>query len=70
MMMHGGNPVTRWCVDNLGVEIDAAENVKPSKKKSGDKIDGVAALVDALSEAMNEEILQSAYDEEHSLIIA
>lgn len=70
MMLHGGNPVTRWCVDNLGVEIDAADNVKPSKKKSGDKIDGVAALVDALSEAMNEEILQSAYSETDTLIIA
>lgn len=69
MLMHGGNPVTRWCVDNLAVAIDPAENVKPDKKKSGDKIDGVSALVNALSEAMNEEIVRSAY-EDHDLIIA
>lgn len=69
VLEHGGNPVTRWCVDNLAVEIDAAENVKPSKKRSGDKIDGVAALVDALSEAMAGADNGSAYDE-HDLIIA
>lgn len=69
MLMHGGNPVTRWCVDNLAVAIDPAENVKPDKKKSGDKIDGVAALVNALSEAMSEELVRSAYDD-HDLIIA
>lgn len=70
MLMHGGNPVTRWCVDNLAVAIDPAENVKPDKKKSGDKIDGVAALVNALSEAMSEELVRSAYDDGHDLIIA
>lgn len=69
MLMHGGNPVTRWCVDNLAVAIDPAENVKPDKKKSGDKIDGVAALVNALSEAMAEEKQRSSY-EDHDLIIA
>jgi len=69
MLAHGGNPVTRWCVDNLAVAIDPAENVKPDKKKSGDKIDGVAALVNALSEAMSEELVRSAY-EDHDLIIA
>lgn len=69
MLVHGGNPVTRWCVDNLAVAIDAAENVKPDKANSGDKIDGVAALVDALSEYMNEETQESAYDD-HDLIIA
>lgn len=69
MLSHGGNPVMRWCVDNLGVEMDAAENVKPSKKNSGDKIDGVAALVNALSEAMNEQMLGTSYDD-HDLIIA
>jgi phage terminase large subunit-like protein len=70
MLVHGGNPVTRWCVDNLAVAIDAAENIKPDKANSGDKIDGVSALADALCEYLNEETLQSAYDEENTLIIA
>lgn len=68
-LVHGGNPVTRWCMDNLAVTVDPAGNVKPDKKKSGDKIDGIAALVNALSEAMNEEQARSSY-EGHDLIVA
>ena len=34
------------------VETDAAGNVKPSKKKSREKIDGVVATVMALSRAI------------------
>lgn len=49
---HGGNPLLRWQVDNLAVEMDAAGNVKPAKDKSGDKIDGLAAAVDAMSEVL------------------
>ena len=69
MLEHGGNPVTRWCVDNLAVEVDAAENVKPSKRKAGDKIDGFAALVNAMAEAMAEQPAESAY-QDHGLILA
>lgn len=50
---HGGNPVTRWCVDNLAVAMDPAGNVKPDKSKSGDKIDGVVAAIMALDRAIN-----------------
>jgi phage terminase large subunit-like protein len=45
---HGGHPVLRWMADNVMVETDANENIKPSKKKSTEKIDGIAALVNAL----------------------
>jgi len=48
---HGGNPALRWQVDNFAVEMDAAGNVKPSKKHAGDKIDGVAAAIMALGRA-------------------
>lgn len=50
---HGGNPVMRWMIDNLAVTGDPAGNVKPDKAKSHEKIDGVSALVNAMSEAMN-----------------
>lgn len=52
MLRHGGNPVTRWCVDNLAVAMDPAGNVKPDKASSGDKIDGVSALATAMSELL------------------
>jgi phage terminase large subunit-like protein len=49
-ILHDGNPVMRWCVQNTVVERDAAGNIKPSKKKSTERnrIDGVVALVMAL----------------------
>lgn len=52
-LKHDGNPVQRWCVDNLAVAVDPAGNVKPDKAKSADKIDGVSALANAMSEAIN-----------------
>lgn len=44
------NPIMDWCVGNLDVDMDSSGNVKPSKKESKDKIDLVAAAVDATSE--------------------
>jgi len=51
-LRHGGHPVLRWMAGNVAVEQDAAGNLKPSKKKSTEKIDGVVALVMALGRAM------------------
>lgn len=52
---HGGNPVLRWMADNVVVEVDPYEAIKPSKKKSTERIDGIAALVTALERASAEE---------------
>ncbi|MFG3140769.1 terminase large subunit [Streptomyces sp. NPDC048211] len=52
MLRHDGNPVMTWMVDNLAVAMDAAGNVKPDKANSGDKIDGISALCDAMSEVL------------------
>ncbi|MFD8596979.1 terminase large subunit [Kitasatospora sp. NPDC059646] len=52
VLRHQGSPVMTWMVDNLAVEEDAAGNVKPSKARAGDKIDGVSALCDAMSEVL------------------
>lgn len=56
-LRHGANPVLRWMVGNLSSEEDAAGNVKPSKKTSTEKIDGVVAMIMAIgcSELDNEE---------------
>lgn len=51
-LRHGGNPIVRWCVDNLAVAMDPAGNVKPDKASSGDKIDGVSALATAMAEVV------------------
>ena len=52
LMRHGANPVMRWMVDNIAVAMDPSGNVKPDRARSADKIDGVSALVTALSRAM------------------
>ena len=51
-MGHGGNPVLRWMADNLVVVTDAANNVKPDKKKSREKIDGIVAEIMGLARAI------------------
>lgn len=45
---HGANPVLRWHADNVELETTGDGLVKPSKKKSGEKIDGIAATLNAL----------------------
>ncbi|ORW54978.1 terminase [Mycolicibacterium peregrinum] len=52
VIRHGGNPLMRWMVDNFAVAMDPAGNVKPDKANAGDKIDGVVALIMALSRAL------------------
>jgi len=47
-LAHGGQPVSRWMADNVEAVRDGEGNIRPSKKKSADKIDGVSALVNAL----------------------
>lgn len=55
-LRHGGNPVSRWMCDNLAVAMDPAGNVKPDKGRASEKIDGMAALVTAMSRAMHHQI--------------
>jgi len=45
---HGGHPVLRWMASNVVVDQDAAGNLKPTRKKSNDKIDGIIALIMAI----------------------
>lgn len=46
---HGGHPVLSWNIGNAVIRRDSAGNIKPDKEKAKGKIDGVVALVDALS---------------------
>ena len=48
-LAHGGHPVLRWMAGNVSIETDAADNWKPSKKRSPERIDGIVALVMALA---------------------
>ncbi len=60
-LRHGGHPVLRWMASNVAVEMDAAGNLKPSKKKSVERIDGIVATIMALGRAMLTPQFQSVY---------
>jgi phage terminase large subunit-like protein len=49
---HGGNPVMRWMMDNAVATTDPAGNIKLDKGKATGRIDGVAALVNAIARAI------------------
>ena len=47
---HFGNPVLRWQCSNVTLQRDAAGNVKVSKEKSKEKVDGIVSGVMAYGE--------------------
>jgi phage terminase large subunit-like protein len=67
---HGGHAILRWMASNVAAELDAAENIKPSKKKSTDRIDGIVAAIMAIGRMMvAPETKKSVYEERGALII-
>jgi phage terminase large subunit-like protein len=44
--------VLRWNASNVSVWQDVNENIRPDKRRSSEKIDGVVALILAMSRAM------------------
>lgn len=51
-LAHQGNAVMRWCASNAATETDAAGNLKFSKKKSTERIDGIVGATMALGLAI------------------
>ena len=60
-LQHDGNPVMRWMVSNAAIEQDPAGNIKPSKKKSVERIDGVVATAMALGIAAGQPVVSPIY---------
>ena len=61
-IQHGGHPVLRWMFNNVFIETDAAANIKPSKDKSSEKIDGAVATIMALDRAIRQKEHKSVYN--------
>ena len=68
-IIHGGNPVLRWMAGNVVVERDAADNIKPTKSKSPEKIDGIVATIMALDRCERHANIGSVYDERPMLFL-
>ena len=51
-LRHNNHEILRWMADNLTVTTDPAENVKPNKEKSTERIDGIVSTIMALDGTM------------------
>ncbi len=70
-LIHDGNPVLRWNMDNIYIKQDPAGNIKMDKAKSTEKIDGAIACVMALDRAIRcgAELSASVYDQRGLLFL-
>jgi phage terminase large subunit-like protein len=60
---HGNNPVLNWMASNVVVEQDASGNIKPSKEKSSEKIDGIVAMIMGIDRCLRKGDTKSVYEE-------
>jgi phage terminase large subunit-like protein len=55
LMKHEHNPCARWNFGNAKIAVDGNENIKLVKKKPTERVDIIAAWIDAMAAAMSEE---------------
>lgn len=69
-IIHGGHPVLRWMAGNVVIDTDPAGNIKVTKAKSKEKIDGIVAAIMALDRCIRNqtEPQGSVYDERGLLV--
>lgn len=69
-IVHGGNPIMAWMAGNVVVDTDPAGNIKHTKAKSPEKIDGIVAAIMALDRCIRNEGQQqgSIYDERDMIV--
>lgn len=70
-MVHGGHPVLRWMAGNVVIDMDPAGNIKVTKARSKEKIDGIVAAIMALDRCIRNQVQPqgSVYDERGILFI-
>src|ERR1700716_1516288 len=60
-LVHGGNPLLRWCVGNLVFMEDASGNRRPHKGKSTDRIDSAVSSIMAVGRAAANASVSASY---------
>ena len=70
-IIHGGHPVLRWMAANVVVDTDPAGNIKVTKARSKEKIDGIVAAIMALDRCIRNqgEQEESVYESRGLLIL-
>lgn len=51
-LIHDGDPVLAWMASNVVAHLDAKDNIYPRKERPENKIDGIVALIMAISRAI------------------
>lgn len=51
-LSHDGDPVLTWMASNVVAHLDVKDNIYPRKERAENKIDGIVALIMALSRAI------------------
>jgi phage terminase large subunit-like protein len=51
-LIHDSDPVLTWMASNVVAHLDAKDNIYPRKERAENKIDGIVALIMALSRAI------------------
>ena len=51
-LIHDGDPVLGWMASNVVAHLDAKDNIYPRKERPENKIDGIVALIMAISRAI------------------
>lgn len=70
-MVHGGHPVLRWMAGNVVIDTDPAGNIKVTKARAKEKIDGIVAAIMALDRCIRNQVQKqgSVYDERGILFV-
>ena len=68
-IIHGGHPLLRWMAGNVVVDTDSAGNIKVTKAKSKEKIDGIVAAIMALDRAIRHENAGGSVYDERGLLV-
>ena len=68
-IIHGGNPVLRWMAGNVVIDTDSAGNIKVTKAKSKEKIDGIVAAIMALDRCIRQEGQSGSVYDERGLLV-
>jgi phage terminase large subunit-like protein len=62
-LVHSGDPILAWMASNAIVRTGARGEIRLDKEKSGDKVDGIAALAMAMSRAIVQVEPRSVYED-------
>lgn len=69
-LAHGDCPILTWMASNVVAKLDVKDNIYPNKERPENKIDGIVALIMALSRALTQASGANVNDFLDNLVIA